>query len=399
MKTARNLFAIMLTLAALLSLTACAVQPQNEDSDAEWVYTNANHFVKFALSEQFCYYLDPWVLHCVDLTTGQDVVLCSLPGCLHDGEGCDAYLDTYDYNSMFFANDHLYYIHHREGKLYRRSAIGTEEVAVGTLAKEAVEAGKSVEIDVIQCVGSTLYYTADVVSPTDRNGTQLGTLIGCMDLNSGKDTVLLEQEVPEGYAGAGLDLQAARDGELLLLCRDGFQGSTEDPDYREKMRNSPVKLLRLNTANAEVTTVLEKLYKEMSKITSVWADKVYYYAINGEDKAIVYAYDLKTGKEEKLDTAVISEWLGGPYVTLTGNKVPYNLQTGEFLPCELERRPVRHAGSDYGIVIDRYIMSAEDPEHKVDAVEYCYIPFSAMADGIQLADLTVVRFLKSGYSN
>ncbi len=376
---------LIVILALLLSLTACAKVDDHSDWQNVTTYNTLG-----ALSEQGYYYPQNSVLHYADLATGQSVVLCSLAGCLHEDEQCDAYIGLGRSNTMFFSNGYLYFFN--DQKLYRRSAIGTEEKLIGTPGESVLERGGAFTSMRMTVAGSLMYYCATVSFGGNSSDVSDIKIIGRMDLTTGKDTVLVEQPVKKGTLLSSLDLGAVREAGMLFTQCDGVQGNKEDADFAEKSESAPVKLLHWDAATGEVTTLLEKPRKELLRITYVYQGMVYYYGAGKPDGQ--YLYDLSTGEvKEKPDMDLISSWLGGPYVTLLGRK-PFNLETGEPISWEgLGANPV--AASSLGFVTLQSTKNEGNPNES-SAIEYYYIPFSAMTDGVQLEDRILLWTEKMG---
>ncbi len=386
----KRFFAAVLTLMFLLSAAGCSTeQPLQTDWQNVMTYSTFG-----ALSEQGYYYPQNSVLHYADLATGQSVVLCSLAGCLHEDEQCDACIGLGRSNTMFFSNGYLYFFN--DQKLYRRSAIGTEEKLIGTPGESVLERGGAFTSMRMTVAGSLMYYCAMVSFGGNSSEGSSDVfdikIIGRMDLTTGKDTVLVEQPVKKGTLLSSLDLGAVREDGMLFTQCDGVQGNKEDADFAEKSESAPVKLLHWDAATGEVTTLLEKPRKELLRITYVYQGMVYYYGTGKPDGQ--YLYDLSTGEvKEKPDMDLISSWLGGPYVTLLGRK-PFNLETGEPISWEgLGANPV--AASALGFVTLQHTKNEENPNES-SAIEYYYIPFSAMTDGVQQEDRILLWTEKMG---
>ncbi len=398
----KRFFSITLLFTLLLSLIGCSTQTGDTGTGWQFFTTSSGG----ALSEQGYYYCVGGFLHYADLAVGESVALCSLPGCTHkDDELCDAYIGPWIENSVFFTNDRLYY--YLDGVMYSRSAIGTEEKQVGIPCKKYLEEGGAISTLTMMQVGNWAYYRASIEKKGDQSEITSVIVLGRMDLTTGEDTVLVELLSEEETKYGMLSLGAVREDGILYLQCDGFQVVVEidaDPEdenyeelyqeayekiYQEKSQSVTVKLQRWDAATGKVTTLLEKPRGEMSQICMAYAGKLYYYGSAGvaEGKELpLYAYDLKTGAVETVaGMEAISRWLGGPYVTIVGNRL-VNIETRELLPREGEI-PIPAARSASGFVM---MQTRRDVPEEEQAFEYYYIPYSSMADGIQQADKTLI---------
>ncbi len=331
-------------------------------------------------------------------------MLCNLAGCLHMDEACDAYIGFWRNNSVFFTNDRLYY--YLDGVMYSRSAIGTEEKQVGVPCKKYLEEGGAISTLTMMPVGNWIYYRAGM--EMNEGGAVIPvSILGRMDLTTGKDAVLAEVRGEAETLCTMLVPGAVREDGVLYLQCDGFQvvveidADPEDEDYEElyqaeyqrifneKSKSVTVKLQHLDTATGEVTTLLEKPRGEMSQICMVHAGKLYYHGSAGvaQEQALpLNTYDLKTGKVGTVaGMEAITRWLGGPYVTIVGNRL-VNIETGELLPREGEI-PQPTARSASGLVV---MEIRRDVPIEEEAFEYYYISYSSLADGIQQTDKTLI---------
>ncbi len=395
MKIAKCFLAMILVLAALLTLAACSEEPP---AQPDW--KNIKTGSEGTLSELGYYYFDNHcILHYADLATGNSVALCSLPGCPHEEEDCEGYIDAAGFSgNMFFANDHLYY-YENPCKLHSRSAIGTEEKLVGVICEKYLEDGCGVDKPRMMPSGKWMYYTTTVYKE-DAGGDRISetVVLGRMDLTNGKDTVIYEHTVQGNVSLHFLRPGAVRENGILYLQCDGIEAKWKDPDYQQKSEEAVVKLQHWDADTGKVTTLLEKPQYEMMELCVVYGQKLYYYGrVTADGDVCLFSYDLNTGAAERIpDMDPITSWMGGSYVTVLGAK-PFNLETWEFVAQE-GRRIVPVAVSDIGFVT-RESVPREDKPNDTAAVEYYYIPFSAMADGIQDSDKTLLYTLKMGGQN
>lgn len=343
-----------------------------------------------------------------DLSNGNDVFLCSKPGCLHYDEPtiqkeaeCDAYIGI------------MYCIHYQNGKIYYvasnlssedgslwlmcRNADGTGEKKIGRLASEYITSDTSVRATQFVFAGDMLYYRADVEKLIqNESGTlaETGTrLLMRMELSSGKEEQL------EEYLNEAPHLQGAREDMLLYYTIRVYtkEELEADPSLNQER---PTKLkVWLESAEQSITLFTYKHTEYQGD--GYIADGKYYYPLHKEnDEGTVvemircYVFDLATQQTE--DTGLQSApILNNRYAVYFDDNMRYqylfDTATGNRLEMEYTnvRLTVLTNGPDGAIF--KIAQYSENAEGGVDVIsDLRYIPYAMFEDGLQKTDGIVI---------
>jgi hypothetical protein len=390
----RKIVALLLIGVVLLSLPACKEEPKNTHSD--WLYIPSSAATG-ALTEDGYYYARNSILNYADLATETSVVLCQKPGCKHElglegAAKCDAEVRI---PWMVFGNDTLYYVD--LGTLYSRNATGGDLKELGTLAKELVEDGISVDVSPKVVSNGYLYYggTIKEIKQTASGGTSstsAGSCFGRFNLALRKDELLVVLE-PERY-NEGIKVIAARENDILYLHHEGLdpEQDWEKVDAKKRLeaqKKMPVHINHLNTATGETTVLFTTTYAECKSVLDLENGKIIYNKPSNGIEHEISSYDLNTGKVETVYKGDFSSsyygkgyWLR--YKLLDAKTAEYHIydNTGKTLPYELEGNFTVTNKSANGMVMMDFATGI-----------YSFVSFDSLADGLQEEDL---KFL---YSN
>ncbi len=370
-----------------------------------------------------------------DFASAQSVVLCEREDCYHTSADCNAYIFP-DSKELFFYQDRLYYFH-LDGTLRQRNALGKEEAVVGAPGKAACESGETVRINRFVLTGTYLYYQAQIKG-SNTQGDARCAVLGRIELSSGKDAVLIRQEITDGWTFQNVKLCAAQQSGMLFYESKGIPVKNDDPELVEKSRDMKVYLKQWNAETGEVTTLMEKTRQDFLEVYLVDGGKVYFGGMdvpaaqtqsdaaahgegqvpsgstdgslaptvwsNGEDdipayiergeddsdtkiRPDVFSYDLSTGQETVFREQAHLRGVGGGYAVLVqdGGSSIVELKTGKAFPITGLRLPYVNAVSSDGVVLTTAL--AQDSQRLV----WCYVPFAAQADGLTEDDLLIIH--------
>lgn len=392
MKYTKRITALLLTLVLCFGLTACGKDPSGS---AKGIWVGANEY-EGTFSDQGYYYV-PWnqqgaTLSYLDISTGTSVILCTKAGCRHTNEYCEAYflpLPYYNSGGTCFWDGSLYYVEWLSADsvdLVRRNATGTERAVIGTLGNKYIEDKKTVLPKNFARFENFWYYCAEINGSVWDEATQRQTTkrvldyIGRIDLRTGKEEILIEDR------DNTLDLHAVKNDALVFSARGIPDADIQDRDaYREQLNNLPFVFQRWDAQTGQVSTLFEKYN---CGVKGVYDDKLYYNeSANGTVN--LYTYDLNTGEDALfLDLERMWFW-GGGYVQCKDSESDEDwyileLNSGKKLPIDIEGSLRFQCDSDQGCILQQSVKSADGgpTEHRV-----CYVPYTALADGLQEADL------------
>ena len=385
MKSAKKIIALLLFVVLLLSLAACKENVQNTHLD--WVYIPSSAATG-ALTEDGYYYARSSILNYADLATGTSVVLCQKPGCKHElglegAAKCDAEVRV---QFMIFGNDTLYYVD--RGTLYSRNATGGDLKELGTLAKELVEDGISVDVSPKVVSNGYLYYggTIKEIKQTASGGTSstsAGTCFGRFNLALRKDELLVVRY------GDGIKVIAVRENGLLYKDQEALDPEINWKDmkakeYTEALYKTTVQIGHLDLTTGETTVLLTTTYSECKAVLDLENGKIIYNKPSNGDEGEIRSYDLNTGKVETVYKGEFSlshygqgYWLGTKWLDAqTAERHIYDMNTGKTLPYELKGNFGVVNKSEYGLVVLNSITGV-----------FSFLSYDSLADGLQEADL------------
>ena len=387
----RKIVALLLIAVLMLSLPACKENVQNTHLD--WLYIPSSAATG-ALTEDGYYYARNSILNYADLATGTSVVLCQKPGCKHEYglEGaakCDAEVRA---QFMVFSNDTLYYVD--RGTLYSRNATGGDLKELGTLAKELIEKGISVDVFPKAVYNGYLYYEGTIkeIKQTASGGTSstsAGSCFGRFNLALRKDELLvvLEQERYD----EGIKVFAVRENGILYKYEEGLDPGqdwleTETKKRTEARNKMSVQIKHLDLTTGETTVLLTTTYSECKAVLDLENGKIIYNKPSNGDECEISSYDLNTGKVETVYKGEFSlshygqgYWLGTKWLDAQGKTAErhiYDMNTEKTLPYELEGNFTVTNKSEYGLVMLDFVTGIRS-----------YVSLESLADGLQEEDL------------
>ena len=400
MKSAKKIIALLLFVVLLLSLAACKENVQNTHLD--WLYIPSSAATG-ALTENGYYYARSSILNYADLATGTSVVLCQKPGCKHElglegAAKCDAEVRV---QFMIFGNDTLYYVD--RGTLYSRNATGGDLKELGTLAKELVEDGISVDVSPKVVSNGYLYYggTIKEIKQTASGGTSstsAGSCFGRFNLALRKDELLVVSE-SERY-DEGIRVIAVRENGLLYRYQEGLDPGqdwleTETKKRTEARNKMSVQIKHLDLTTGETTVLLTTTYSECKSVLDLENGKIIYNKPSNGIEHVISSYDLNTGKVETVYKGEFSSsyygkgyWLRTKWLDAQGKTAErhiYDMNTEKMLPFALSGNYYVVNKSDRGMVMYYNNLSTHNGDY--------YVSYESLADGLQESDL---KFL---YSN
>ena len=390
MKYTKRITALLLALLLSLGLTACGKDPSGS---AKGIWVGANEY-EGTFSDQGYYYV-PWnqqgaTLSYLDISTGTSVILCTKAGCRHTNQYCEAYFPPdffYTSGGICFWDGSLYYIDSGTTfELVRCNATFTDQTVIGTLGDQYIEDKKWVNPKNFARFENFWYYCAEINGSVWDEATQQRTTkrvldyIGRIDLRTGKEEILIEDR------DNTLDLHAVKNDALVFSARGIPDADIQDRDaYREQLKNLPFVFQRWDAQTGQVSTLFEKYN---CGVKGVYNDKLYY---NGRANDILnqYTYDLNTGEDALfLDQESMWFWSGG-YAQCKDSESNEDwhileLQSGKKLPIDIEGFLGFQCGSEQGCILWQSVEPADGgpTEHRV-----YYVPYTALADGLQEADL------------
>ena len=409
MNYTKRITALILALFSLLGLTACGQDPS---ANTEGGSTDGQKWVSAGryegtFSDEGYYYIpenQSSNLHYFDIATGATTVLCTKAGCEHKGVTCEAHITGlyHKWGGMCFWNGSLYYLDQPSAdpiKLIRCNATGTEREVIGFLGGKYIEDQKVVITQNFARAGSFWYYCADVQGSvwdeeTQRwNNERVLSYISRIDLRTGKEEILIEEEEHE------LDFYAAQEDAALFTVQGKMDVDNRDPDYQEKLSKTPILLKCWDGKTGQVSTLFEKNRREIGTIRCVYGDKVYYtVTVNStvnQYKYNQYTFDLNTGEHALFsEISTIAFWTGG-YAKCKDslNDTEWyilELESGKKLPIDIAEGGVNfECGTAQGCILRWTVTGGL---HRV-----CYVPYTALSDGLQEADLMQIYTWKNGY--
>ena len=409
----RRILGICLTMLTVFSLAACG-DKQETNNNTDWAWTGFG-IQEGALTEDGYYYVPAsgHVLSYADLSGKGSTILCSKVGCSHEDEDCEAWIQGFSPNVMFFWNDHIYYLDPNTYAICRRNATGTELTQIGIPGGQFLQAQKTISAGRCVQVGQYLYYTANVIDKhmDEESGLPILTsekrYIGRFHLESGKDEILYENN--DLKKNGSLWLLAAEDGGALFIESEGIDLSAEDPQYLETLRQSPVKLFRWDERTGQTQELFNKRNHDCSEWHLIYDGKLYYNT-RGDNKTgtmgNVCTYDLTTGGEEIVYENGHFKHLGGGYAMRRTNEDGWQLielKTGKVLPKQIDyASPIPCESSKEGVVVyyfaSRESTNADGDSETIRETVYSYVTYASLADGWQETDMVTLYTKKLGYS-
>ena len=389
MKSAKKIIALLLFVVLLLSLPACKEEPKNTHSD--WVYIPSSAATG-ALTEDGYYYARSSILNYADLAAGTSVVLCQKPGCKHElglegAAKCDAEVRI---PWMVFGNDTLYYVD--LGTLYSRNATGGDLKELGTLAKELIEKGISVDVYPKAVYNGYLYYEGTIkeIKQTASGGTSstsAGSCFGRFNLALRNDELLVVLRQEKFIEG--VEVIAARENGILYKYEEGLDPEqdwtkTEAKKYTEALNKMSVQIKHLDLTTGETTVLLTTTRSECKSVLDLENGKIIYNKPSNGIEHVISSYDLNTGKVETVYKGEFSSsyygkgyWLRVKWLDAqTAERHIYDMNTGKTLPYELKGNFGVVNKSEYGLVVLNSITGV-----------FSFLSHDSLADGLQEADL------------
>lgn len=383
-----------LILLMLCTLAGCKQETISSSyNNEDWVYVR-DKTTKGALSDNGYYYLNGYILSYADFGTEKSIALCAKAGCNHKDDTCDAYLVADTAMPMYFWEDHLYYV--PDNVVYRRNAIGGDLAEVGGLGMKYIQQSKSVDVRDCVVAHGYLFYLADIrENVIDETGTSTAVLttkyIGRMQLSTGKDEILVEEEMDA--ESENLILCAAQKDGVLLQYVEGVNIDRNDPTYIEATKNSAVSLKRWDIEANRMDTLFTKTVENFSAVTMVSSGKVYYRSLTtaAQGSGATYTYDLNSGKEELIYPEQNAQQIGGGYLLCLNQETRkyyiYDMNIGEKQPDEIAMTLSPYNVSDKGVVLLATFTQDVD-ESTVQKNRVCYfVAHGSLADGLQETDL------------
>ncbi len=397
---------ILLIALAVILLLGCGIgawlhfrQPDKPD-DSGWVWVD-QRVQEGALSPHGYYYSHGGILTYADLAAESSAVLCSQAACSHETEACDAYIGNMLFNNMLFGNNRLYYLQRDNSGafLYSRDATGTALVKVGFFGSKYIEQKKSVEIDQMVISDHYMYCKAIVDASVEGTVTREFEYISRMDLNTGKEEILVEETIDN--LGEHLWLVAVSSEGVLFSHSESTDIDRGSDEYMDAVRMAPHSLKLWDSETATVTTLFKKTVKEFSTVQMVYGGKVYCKSLSTteEDSGGVYTYDLATGEELPFESMTL--WhIGGGYafrrIDDNGNYDIISLQNKKSLSNALNElgdngRATARSYSRDGVVLQwnskELRKENESDSYGYRTQYYDYVSYASLADGLQEEDL------------
>ncbi len=406
-------------------LPALPTKPQNALSGFEAVLPSIsdpwvlNTHEKGALSEDLFYFKQDDLLHTADLHTGEVKLLCEQHNCSHNSARCPSVVLSSD-STFFFANDCLYYID-GTNRLCRRDADGKNDRVVGTICKAYASTESLFHLEDMIVTKSYLYYTT--------KGSYNRIILGRIHLTTGVEELLLAPDAHGGTALSDYDLTlcAARDSGVMFLRVNnssapsaGTQDATDpiDPEFsfdpsKDSTSTQPPQDPGYEPVDPEYTYPAVDLWEGLDSSLIYWDANtgvfttllkdstsqlqgampdsdglIYFWGGSGlrHGDYRVSAYDPVSGTVAVVFRDAAFTPLGKDYILLMRESVfpLVSLKTGELLPSGGSFYIHVQDSSQTGMVFSRTVEIESDGSSRY---AYYYIPFAAMADGIQQTDL------------
>lgn len=374
-----------------------------------WVTRSRVNTEAFAFMESGVFYLLNQCLYYLDTATGYSVGLCSKPGCLHGEETnskkrneCDAFINGL-ISMMFYHDGSLYYAIFEETgyELYARSQDGTDLRKIAVLGSKYASKDTSAQIgDWVFAYGKLYYKIIVEEAVVGENGSftykSPTDVLVQLDLSSGKETELL-RSTDETITLRG----ANEDMALFWMAHRATMEDKERPDYRDYIKQFPAYLRLWHKEGNGVSTLCEMDMTATNTMVGFAGGKHHMF---GSGSDVLYAYDFASMSFGKSDlpedlSIIWSEKYGG----VSNWSGYYDLETGIFytaeydmiqIPAGISRFSVSHrALSKYGLIVAEMYMT----DNTVERIDYAYIPFDKMNDGLQLSDR--ILFMREDDSN
>lgn len=326
-----------------------------------------------------------------DLKTAATICLCTKPGCLHwEGgtfaqEACEANVSYY-HDKMFFWDEHLYYVIKDAEctQLLRRDEAGFGEETVGVLGQIYTGNQNSVRVENMLLSDGYVYYDAEVTAIIRDPQTQTPEVktihycIGRMDLETGKDEILLEED-----AQTHVKICAARSGGLLYFSVPITDVDPEDPGYIDAFISELFTLNYWDLEKKQIAVVIQRPLRECQDIMQVHGEKIYFKE-HGLVGNATYAYDMKSGIETLVAQNTLRH-LGGGYALerQDGEWEVLNMHTGQRFPFALSGITTVVSFSDKFCILRQ----SENQEDGSQKREQSIVSYADLADGLQEADL------------
>ena len=410
---------VILILSLLLGLAACNTQPPTNDHNTQPTTNGTNNdqrtldhnlwifggTLSIPFTDTGLYHWYHGYLCYADINEGTSVFLCSKPDCLHyhsdnrDAiEICEAGIPfAYNLTPLYFWNDHIYYIctDSYGAQLYRRNAIGGDEIQVGSLGSKYTKQQQFITISRHVRVDQFIYYSASVCASvlTEDNvyvTKDVGYYLGRINLETGTEEILLEK------TDLILTLWAAQSGAVLY----GTEGIGEldllDPNAATEHLSQPTTLEILDVETGNNHTLLTKTFEQFSAVTMVSEGKVYFTSAGQVgQRASTFVYDLNSGEETLFTTDTLKHINGKFALRLNLDAEIWdvmNLQTGATMPIEDVEGSifVKDVGPE-GVLFSVSVRQ----EDKTKIHYYQYATFDSLEDGIQPSDLKTLYTTKS----
>lgn len=428
----RRVFSLLLAAVMLLGLCACHVDdntttaPSNTNANTNttapsgttappvdvditlktdgWV--NMENFdgqkSAFAFGGYYhCYEMSSQYLAFTDTNNGITVILCSKPGCKHDQEEtqnsrqqCDAYLGSAVF-LLYAYGDKIYYNSDDDGyggvDLYCRNADGTGKYKFADLGAEYVTPSSKISITYYLQAENKLYYKIDVEESVRGEGgvVEIQTVkqvLMCLNLDTGKEILIGEftEEHPHMIA-------AREDQVLFYTVAKAELADMYDPDGNvnvDKMNAVPVCLKVWDETAKQIDVIFEKTNKEYPGGGFVSGSKYYYkgFALDeeGQEFSSWFACDLATEAVEisELDTYP----LNGRFLLYESSV--YDTQEKVSLPNDFSSQWLDALDQgDEGFILEKvYWKENTGGWTEADYIEYAYVTYDALADGLQASD-------------
>ena len=295
----------------------------------------------------------------------------------------------------------MYYINFGKNglNLFRSDVTWTEHVELGSLGTQYIENKQSITATNYALTEDYWYYSAEVKgSVWDEDALQwtsklMLSYISRIDLRTGKEEIVVEEQ------GNMLELFAAQNDAVLFSTQGTPDAEIGDPAYQEQLAKFPILLKRWDGETGQITTLFEKYSSECGKIIGFYGGKIYYAVHESTTQFNQHTFDISTGEDKLfLEQKGVFLWPGGygRLVNSKPNEGKYllDLRSGKKLPIDIEGTPSFECGAEHGCILRCPVTPADGgpTEHRV-----CYVPYTALSDGLQEADLMQIYTYNDGY--
>lgn len=391
MKKKMRMLTAILALFLLMSITGCGGV---KDSEGTMLIKPGQKWIQAmepggTFSDTGYYAIKGRHFYFLNTTSGEYGALCEKEGCLHADEkdpvayeSCGAYISP---NAQWgrhicFWEGYLYYIE-MDCKLYRYAPDGTGRTLICDLGTQNANEQRLLNRHVF---ADGYWYFDSQVSVRHENPdgsfsySYKDESVIRVNLKTGEEELLADEANRRVY------LVAVSDGDVL------YETFLRLEKYEMFYGQEPVKVKHYDGQTGRITTLVETTANMINSTPALVNGKVYYLQEKIKIERKYDCYDLITGEQSVTSEIPGGNDIGGGYAIYmdqdTSDRYLFDQKANKRLPYDIEPWiwQVR-CTTDRGCVLVDMLQDGYVTEHYREF----YVPYAALADGLQESDLIV----------